>query len=61
MKIATYNLLKGGAGKQHWTKLLEELSVDLLLVQESYPPEDHLPPLLYPGASTPSRLDGSAR
>jgi exonuclease III len=54
MKIATYNLLKGGRGKRHWTTMLVEHQVGLLLVQESYPPEEHLPPLLYPQARSRS-------
>jgi len=49
MKFATYNILKGGSHRVHWTKMIEEQSVDLLLVQESYPHDEHLPPLLYPG------------
>jgi hypothetical protein len=48
MKIATYNLLKGGAKQCHWVKMLEDQLIDLLLVQESYPHCQHLPPLLYP-------------
>lgn len=48
MKLATYNILKGGSHRVHWTKMIEEQVVDLLLVQESYPHDEHLPPLLYP-------------
>ena len=48
MKIATYNILKGGSRRAHWTKMIEEQAVDVLLVQESYSPAEHLPPLLYP-------------
>ena len=48
MKLATYNILKGGLNRVHWTKMIDDLGVDLLLVQESYPHDDHLPPLLYP-------------
>lgn len=48
MKIATYNILKGGSQRVHWVKMIEDQSVDLLLVQESYTPDEHLPPLLYP-------------
>ena len=48
MKFATYNILKGGSHRVHWTKMIEEQGVDLLLVQESYPHDEHLPPLLYP-------------
>ena len=35
MKVATYNILKGGTQRIHWTKLIEDHSVDLLLIQES--------------------------
>ena len=48
MKIATYNILKGGSKRVHWAKMIEEHHVDLLLVQESYHPDEHLPPMLYP-------------
>ncbi len=48
MKLATYNILKGGSHRIHWTKMIDDLGVDLLLVQESYPHDEHLPPLLYP-------------
>ena len=48
MKIATYNILKGGSHRIHWAKMIEEHEVDLLLIQESHPHNDHLPPLLYP-------------
>ena len=54
MRIATYNLLKGGSQRLHWKKLIEGHSVDLLLVQESYPPDEHLPPHLYPDARSQS-------
>lgn len=50
MRIATYNILKGGSQRVHWVKLIEDHSVDLLLVQESYTHDEHLPPLLYPEA-----------
>jgi len=48
MKLATYNILKGGSKLVHWSKMIDEENVDLLLVQESYPHDAHLPPLLYP-------------
>lgn len=54
MKLATYNILKGGAQRVHWLKMIEEYSVDLLLVQESTAPDQHLPPLLFPGAQSQS-------
>jgi hypothetical protein len=50
MKVATYNILKGGSRRVHWVKMIEDVKVDLLLVQESYPHDEHLPPLTYPGA-----------
>jgi hypothetical protein len=40
MKIATYNILKGGSQRVHWVKMIEDHSVDLLLVQESYPHDE---------------------
>jgi hypothetical protein len=48
MRLATYNLLKGGTKRVHWTKLVQEHGVDLLLVQESYHPAEHLSPVRYP-------------
>jgi endonuclease/exonuclease/phosphatase family metal-dependent hydrolase len=50
MKVATYNILKGGTRRVHWVRMVEEYAVDLLLVQESYPHDEHLPPLVYPDA-----------
>lgn len=54
MKIATYNILKGGSQRVHWVRMVEDFGVDLLLVQESFPHHDHLPPLLYPDAENRS-------
>src|SRR6516162_5645469 len=54
MKVATYNLLKGGSQRVHWVRMIEDFDVDLLLVQESYPHQEHLPPLLYPDAEKQS-------
>jgi exonuclease III len=54
MKLATYNILKGGSQRVHWVKLIEAHSVDLLLVQESYTHDEHLPPHLYPEARSRS-------
>lgn len=48
MKIAPYNILKGGKRRVHWVRMIEDHGVDLLLVQETYPHREHLPPLLYP-------------
>jgi hypothetical protein len=33
MKLATYNILKGGAKLVHWSKMIDEENVDILLVQ----------------------------
>jgi hypothetical protein len=46
MKIAAYNILKGGSQRAHWVKMIEDLQVERLLVQESYPHHEHLPPLV---------------
>lgn len=46
MKVATYNLLRGGASLTHWSKMVCEQDVDLLLVQESYAPARHDKPLI---------------
>jgi endonuclease/exonuclease/phosphatase family metal-dependent hydrolase len=54
MKIATYNILKGGAQRVHWVRMIEGFGVDLLLLQESYSQDEHLPPLLYPDARSQS-------
>ena len=54
MNIATYNILMGGSQRVHWIKMIEDFGVDLLLVQESYPHHEHLPPLLYPDAGSQS-------
>jgi endonuclease/exonuclease/phosphatase family metal-dependent hydrolase len=54
MKVATYNMLKGGSQRVHWVRMIEDFGVDLLLVQESYPHHEHLPPLLYPNAGKQS-------
>ncbi|MFO0905837.1 MAG: hypothetical protein U0939_22710 [Pirellulales bacterium] len=54
MKIATSNILKGGSRRTHWEKMVKEHGVDLLLVQESNPPDEHLPPLMFPTARNQS-------
>src|SRR6516165_1045893 len=54
MKVATYNLLKGGSQRVHWIRMIEDYGVDLLLVQESYPHHEHLPRLVYPNAGKQS-------
>ncbi len=48
IRIATYNILKGGSQRVHWVKMIEDHLVDLLLVQESYTHREHMPPLMYP-------------
>ena len=48
MNLGTYNILKGGAKRCHWQRLIEDHQVDLLFIQESYPHDEHLPPLLFP-------------
>jgi len=48
MRVATYNLLKGGTKRVHWLKMIVEHEVDLLLTQESGPQEHYLSPLVYP-------------
>lgn len=50
MRLATYNIRMGGTQRVHWVKLIQDHSVDLFLVQESYIHDEHLPPLLYPEA-----------
>jgi endonuclease/exonuclease/phosphatase family metal-dependent hydrolase len=47
--VATYNLRSGGAKRCHWAKILEEFQPDILLVQETVDPADHLQPLLHAG------------
>jgi exonuclease III len=54
IKIAAYNILKGGSQRVHWVRMVQDYDVDLLLVQESYAPHEHLPPLLYPNAGKQS-------
>jgi exonuclease III len=54
MKIAAYNILKGGSQRVHWVRMIQDYDVDVLLVQESYAHHEHLPPLLYPDAGKQS-------
>jgi endonuclease/exonuclease/phosphatase family metal-dependent hydrolase len=54
MRIATYNIRKGGSRRVHWVRVIEDFGVDLLLVQESYPYHEYLPPLMYPDAGKQS-------
>lgn len=42
MKVAAYNIRKGGSPRVHWSRMIEEHGVDLLLLQESYSPDEHL-------------------
>ena len=48
MRVATYNLLKGGSKRMHWVRMLVDFQVDLLLAQESFPHCEHLPPFMFP-------------
>lgn len=48
MRIATYNLLKGGTKRTHWKEMIESHLVDLLLTQESARPDLHLTPDMFP-------------
>ena len=43
MKIVSYNLRAGGTGRVHWREIIKRYSPSVLLVQESFPPEEHLP------------------
>jgi exonuclease III len=43
MKIVSYNLRAGGTGCVHWQEVIERYSPSVLLVQESFPPKEHLP------------------
>ena len=47
MRIITYNLRAGGAGMTHWGKVFDEFDPDVFLIQETYEPIQHLPPLIY--------------
>ena len=47
MRIITYNLRFGGSGNSHWSKVFDDFAPEILLVQESYDPIEHLPPLLH--------------
>jgi exonuclease III len=47
MRIVTYNLRFGGKGRVHWNEIIEEFNPEILLVQESYAPKEHLSPLLH--------------
>ncbi len=43
MKLASYNMHFGGKAGVHWNEMLKECDPDILLVQESLPPVDHMP------------------
>jgi endonuclease/exonuclease/phosphatase family metal-dependent hydrolase len=47
--LATYNLRSGGRTRSHWAKVLEEFRPDILLVQETVDPAEHLPTLRHSG------------
>jgi hypothetical protein len=43
MRIVTYNLRFGGKGRVHWQEIINRYDPDVLLVQESFAPSEHLP------------------
>ncbi len=43
MRIATYNMLFGGKGKCHWSRVMTDYDPEIFLVQETYPPHEHVP------------------
>jgi hypothetical protein len=47
VRIITYNLRFGGSGNSHWSKIFDDFDPDVFLVQESFEPIQHLPPLLH--------------
>jgi exonuclease III len=47
MRIVSYNLRLGGAGNAHWSKVFDEFDPDVFMVQESFEPIKHLPPLIH--------------
>lgn len=47
MRIVSYNLRFGGAGRGHWARVFENVAPDVFLVQESYEPIEHLPPSIH--------------
>jgi len=57
MRVATYNMLKGGTKRVHWLKMIEENHVDLLMAQESGPQDHYLPPLVHPDLQGQSAWD----
>jgi len=54
MRVATYNILKGGSQRVHWKKLIQDHFVDLLLLQETFPHGEHLPLDRFPNAEIQS-------
>lgn len=46
MRVVTYNLRHGGSKRNHWQSIFAEFDPELFLVQETYAPREHLPPLL---------------
>jgi endonuclease/exonuclease/phosphatase family metal-dependent hydrolase len=60
MRVATYNMLKGGTKRVHWLKLITENDVDLLLAQESGPQDRHVPLLTHPHLQGQSVWDMAA-
>jgi exonuclease III len=49
MNIATYNLRAGGrrGRREHWTRMIDVFTPDILLVQETHHPSHYLTPELY--------------
>jgi endonuclease/exonuclease/phosphatase family metal-dependent hydrolase len=47
MKIVSYNMRLGGAGLKHWALLIDRLNPDVVLAQETYAPQLHLPPATF--------------
>ena len=43
MKIVTYNLRYGSKDRVHWREVIRRFDPELLLVQESFVPAEHLP------------------
>lgn len=59
MKIAAYNMRKGGTQRVHWRRLIENHSIDLLLAQESFHQTEHLPADEFPELSGQSHWNSA--
>jgi hypothetical protein len=44
LRIVTYNLRAGGSNKSHWKKIFKDYDPHVFFAQESYNPDQHLPP-----------------